>query len=156
MISFSNDMPSLYELLKLEEEYEESLREDDEALLSLMDTGRASCIYVDGSLAGVTIGERIGEMDKDFPDCAPYVGRHDVLYIYLTTFYKQYQNCGYGKLLTAYFMGSSRARGFNLIIGHATSDSMRKVRAWSGAKFGEEHLDWFGSGRRATFYIQPI
>jgi ribosomal protein S18 acetylase RimI-like enzyme len=156
MISFSNDMPSLYDLLKLEEEYEESLREDDETLLSLMNTGRASCIYVDGCLAGVTIGERISEMDEDFPDCAPYTHRNDVLYIYMTTIHKRFQNQNLGKLLTAYFMGSARAGGFNLIIGHATSDPMRQVRLWSGAKFGAEHLNWFDSGRKATFYVQPI
>jgi ribosomal protein S18 acetylase RimI-like enzyme len=156
MISFSNDTPSLYDMLRLEEEYEECLREDDETLLSLMDTGRVSCVYVDGHLAGMTLGERIGEMDADFPDCAPYIHRHDVLYICMTTIFKQYQNMGLGKLLTAYFMGSARARGFNLIIGHATSDSMRKVRAWSGAKFGAEHADWFQSGRTATFFEQPI
>jgi GNAT superfamily N-acetyltransferase len=156
MISFSTVAPSLADLLRLEAVFEESLQEDKETLEDLRKRGHWACIYVNGNFAGCTVGDPMSEEYLDFPNAHMHADRDDVLYVYSTAFFPVYQGHGYGKLLAAYFMGAAKQQGFNLLIGHATSDSMRAVRKWSGALFGEEHLDWFGSGRTATAYVQPL
>ena len=80
------------------------------------------------------------EYDKDY-------------YAFSTTVLPGYQGLGVAKLLLAYTHGNLRYENVHSrVIGHATSDAMRRVRLDLGAKILNEHDNWYESGRKAYFY----
>ncbi len=139
--------------------YEEELQEDSDTLQHLYLQGRGMWMYVDRALVGETIGIAPSRAPEPVEDTKPWAKEENnksCLYIWTTTILPQHQGRGFAKLLCAYYAGYMKALGFQLLIGHATSDSMRGIRAWMGADFTVEHDNWRGSKKKAVFYVQNL
>lgn|ERR1700722_1874369 len=161
MLRYDTRVQSLDMLKRFECEYEEALQEEDENLVLLGISGHNMILWDDGEPVAHTVGIAVsrmpcGETDED---CKPWIDASfntKVLYIYATTVRKDFQGKGYGKLLCAYYAGFKKAQGFQTLIGHSTSPSMKAIRAWMGADFRAKHSNWCGSERTAEFYVQSI
>jgi len=139
--------------------YEEELQEDDNTLLHLHLQGRGMWMYVDRALVGETIGIAPSRLIDKIIDTKPWTDESFnkyCLYVYTTTILPDYQDRGLAKLLCSYYAGFMKASGYQLLIGHATSDPMRCIRSWMGADLSIEHEKWYGSNRKATFYVMHL
>lgn len=149
-------------LTAFEQEYEEALQEDPDALKLLAIQGRSMVLWDGVDPIAVTSGIAVARMQPIHNDLTDIAFWNDpafnarVLYMYSTTVRKEWQGKGYGRLLCAYYAGFMRAQGFQHLIGHATSDSMRSIRKWQHADFFAEHKNWCGSERTAVFYDLAI
>jgi hypothetical protein len=131
--------------------YEKELRlslGDKEELLA---QATVTWLFVDGQLAGETYGlpERLLNDDEREDIMEEYSG---AAYCYSTTILPPFQRRGLSKILKAYWLGQIKGQGYELVCGHATSDSAIKLNTGFGAVFGNKHTDWYGSGRDAVFY----
>ena len=161
MLRFDTRPQSLERLKIFECAYEEVLQEEDGALVLLGISGHNMILWDDQTLVAHTVGIAVSRMPCGEPDedCKPWADASfntKVLYMYATTVRGEFQGKGYGKLLCAYYAGFKKAQGFQTLIGHATSPSMKAIREWMGADFRAKHSNWCGSERTAEFYVQPI
>ena len=100
---------------------------------------------------GLMCKHMFGVLGEPTPDVTPEYDNE--YYAFSTTVLPEYRGLGIAKLLLAYTHGNLRNEGIHSrVIGHATSDAMRRVRLDLGAKILNRHENWYESGRVAYFY----
>lgn len=162
-LEFRHECPSLAETMQFEHLFEGDLQmnEEDRADLNENCISTSTWLYVDGQLTGEQVlvdaldFEPRGREPWDLPEIVATNARcAAAAYVYSTTLLPEYQGQGLGKILSAYVLGHLRGDGFyKELCGHATSPGMAAIRHELGAVFGPTHEDWFGSGRKAEFYV---
>lgn len=155
-ITFKDHVP-VEDTMEFEQQYEDKLQwstEDKDELITLCQP-TVAYMYIDGKLAGETYGLSPADdytfRNEEIEDCN--INDHVSCYCYSTTILPAYQGLGLGKILKAYWLGLVKARGYQYVIGHATSPTAVSLNRSFGAKFEMKiHQHWYGTDRTAIYY----
>lgn len=153
-ITFKHSLP-VTETMVFEKLFPPELRNDLRSKRTLFLSMRFTVfMFVGGKLAGEIYGMEPSNLPECIEGCDRYFGKKTI-YIYSTGILKQYQGMGLGRVLKAYFHGLAFGAGYDLIIGHSTTDVILAHNKCFGARIIEEFKDWYGTGRTAYLYEIP-
>ncbi len=146
-ISFVTKMP-VEATMVFEHLFEEELWLDESEKAALLKNCISAWMFIDDEPAGEIYGVGHADLDEEIPDVDP--NDKDYCYLYSLAILPKYQGKGLAKILMAYWMGMVGDK-YKVIDAHCTAEKITPVMKVFGAKFFWTHLDWFDSGREATY-----
>lgn len=153
-IRFSQQLPvdeSMYFETLFESAFQLSLEEKSQIIMNSIPIW----MYSDNQLIGECYGIWPGALNEPIEDIKD---RKDIdtIYCYSTALIKSFRGKGLSKILKAYWLGLVKANNFNNVVGHSTSPAMDKVIEFFNGSFIRTHNNWYGTRRKAKFYIIQI
>ena len=150
-----DDNPRGHDTAVFEAAYEPALRLDPAFKVQVLRASDTTVyMFVDGVMAGETYGASPSALglwaDEELEDTNPF--DRASCYCYSTTVLPAFQGKGLGKLLKAFWLGKAAGRGYDRVLGHATSEGIVGLLRGFGAEFSTVHKNWQGSPRTAVFY----
>jgi len=165
-LNFSHTCPSLRQTMRFEELFESGLQLSQEERINLNERclDSSAWLYVDGCLAGEQVLVNATDFAPegvdpwDLPEIIKTAKRRlHTAYVYSTALFPEFRGMGIGLILSTYVLGHLRGYGhYRLLTGHATTSGMCAIRNKLGAVCSSTHEDWFGSGRKAEYYVITI
>jgi hypothetical protein len=157
-ISFTTSI-DLDRTMIFEQLFEPELRLELEEKQNILRGGSGIWMLVDGELAGETFAATPYALaingNEKIEDTDPL--DDESWYVYSTALLKPYQGgiLSLAPILVSCFMGYAKTYTEKLI-GHVTTERMKRLRSLFGATFGAKHENWCGSKRTAEYYEQPL
>jgi GNAT superfamily N-acetyltransferase len=147
-LTFTHDV-RIEETMIFDDRYEDVLQLTADEKRDLLRHTIAVWMYCDGELAGEIYGLSPLRMSRDCGEEIEDTDESDdtSLYVFSTTILPRFEGRGLATVLKAYFQGFAKARGYEAIVGHATSPAMVRINEKFGATFGPVHENWYGTRR---------
>jgi len=133
-----------------EKVYHENLQMEPDEKKELFKHSIAVLMYVDDELVGETYGIPTQELEEEIPNVTKDA---QTIYCYSNTIIPSHQHFGWGKIMKAFWMGFVKAKGFKKVVGHTNMQTGSDIlNAFFGARFGQIHKDWYGTGTPYVAY----
>jgi hypothetical protein len=153
-----NHKTSIQDSMVFENIFEPELQLDEEEKTELLANCEKVYLFIDDKIAGEIYAIGIDQLIEDDPDLfenEPLLKNYlseKAVYVHSCALLPEYIGKGLGLLINVYFHGYLKGIGYEIVISHATADSMEKIYQKFGGELIVVRENWYDTDRTAKLY----